>query len=110
MQEHRPDGAADEGELAAHIAAAIVDIKFCRDPIGGYGVFEHFLEVVGAVIVEEPAANKEPGVVVNDHDAVDPPALCALRDIRKIAGISLPHLAEGIFLKSFPVPEGRVAC
>ena len=83
----KADGAADEGKLLIGVAAAIVDIKFCRDPVGGHGVLEHLLEVIGIVAVEEPAAHQETGVVINDHDAVDPPALAVLRDIRKIARI-----------------------
>ena len=78
--------------------------------MGGHGVLEHLLEVIGIVAVEEPAAHQETGVVINDHDAVDPPALAVLRDIRKIARIGLPHLPKGVFFKCFPVPHVRVPC
>ena len=78
--------------------------------MGGHGVLEHLLEVIGIVAVEEPAAHQETGVVINDDDAVDPPALAVLRDIRKIARIGLPHLPKGVFFKCFPVPHVRVPC
>ena len=47
-------------------------------------------------------------MVINDHDAVYPPALAVLRDIRQVTGIGLPHLPEGVLLKRFPVPHVRV--
>ena len=77
--------------------------------MGSHSTFEHLLEVIGVVAVEEPAAHKETGMVINDHDAVDSPALAVFRDIREVTGIGLPHLPEGIFLKGFPVPHVRVA-
>ena len=76
--------------------------------MGGHGILEHLLEVIGIVVIEEPAAHQEAGVVINDHDAVDPPALAVLRDIRQVTSISLPHLPEGVLLKRFPVPHVRV--
>ena len=76
--------------------------------MGGHGILEHLLEVIGIVVIEEPAAHQEAGVVINDHDAVDPPALAVLRDIRQVTSISLPHFAKGIFFKSLSVPHVQV--
>ena len=58
----------------------------------------------------QASAYKEPGMVINDHDAVDPPALSVLCDVREITGIRLPHLSERILLKSLPVTHVRVSC
>ena len=109
MQEHGPDRTADEGKLLTHVAAAVIDIKFCGDPMGSYCGFQDFLEVVSVIVIKKPAAHQEPRVVVNDHDAVDPPALPVFGDIGKVTGICLPHLPESIFLEGFPVLHGRVA-
>ena len=73
-----------------------------------HGVLEYLLKVIGVVAVEEPAAHQEPGVVIDDQDAVDPSALAVLRDIRQIARVRLPHFAEGVFLKRLPIPHVRV--
>ena len=110
MQKNRPDGAADEGELLIRIAAAVVDIELRRDPMGCHGVLEHFLEVIGIIVIEEAAAHQETGMVINDHDAVDSPALAVLRDKRQVTGIGLPHLPKGVFFKCLPVPHAGVAC
>ena len=67
----------------------IVHVKLGRDAMGSHSLLEHLLEVIGIVIIEEAAAHQEPGVVVDDHDAVDPPALAVLGDIRKVARIAL---------------------
>ena len=88
----------------------IVDIELRRDPMGCHGVLEHFLEVIGIIVIEEAAAHQETGMVINDHDAVDSPALAALRDIRQVTGIGLPHLPQGVLFKGLPVPHVRVAC
>ena len=49
-------------------------------------------------------------MVINNHDAVDSPALPVFRDIRKVTGIRLPHLPEGVLLKSLSVPQVWVSC
>ncbi len=85
----------------------IVDIKLYGDSMGGHGILEHFLEIVGIVVIEE-AAHQEAGMVINNHDAVDPPALSALCDMRQVTGVRLPHFSEGVLLKRFPVPHVRV--
>ena len=64
----------------------------------GHSVLQYFLEIIGIVVIEEPAAHQEPGVVIDDYDSIDPPAPAALHDIRKIACIRLPHLPKGTFL------------
>ena len=76
--------------------------------MGGHGVFEYLLEVIGIIVIEEPASHQEAGVVIDNHDAVDPPAPAVLRDIRQVTSISLPHFAKGVFFKSLPVPHVRV--
>ena len=68
------------------------------------------MEVIGIIIIEEPAAHQEAGVVIDDHDAVYPPALAFLRDIRQVTGIGLLHLSKGVFFKCFAVPHAGVAC
>ena len=73
--------------------------------MGGHGVPQYLLEVIGIIVIEEPASHQEAGVVIDDHDAVDPPALAILGDIRKIACVSLPHLPKSIFFKCLPVPH-----
>ena len=78
--------------------------------MSGHGILEHLLEVVGRIIIEESAAHQETGMVINDQDAVDPPALAVFRDIRKITGIRLPHFPKGIFLEGLPVPQVWVGC
>lgn len=67
--------------------------------MGGHSVLQYLLEVIGIVVIEEPAAYQETGMVINDHDAVDPPALAVLCDIRQVTGIRLPHLAESVLFK-----------
>ncbi len=59
MQEHRPDRAADEGELLIGVTAAVINIKLRRDPVGSHCGFEDFLEVAGVVVIKEPAAHQE---------------------------------------------------
>ena len=49
-------------------------------------------------------------MVINNHDTVDSPALPVFRDIRKVTGIRLPHLPEGVLLKSLSVPQVWVSC
>lgn len=68
MQKQDPKGYTDHGKLFVGIAAAIVNVEFIRNPISGDGIFKYFLEVVCIVIVKQPAAGKETGMVVNDHD------------------------------------------
>ncbi|KAI4450499.1 hypothetical protein C823_005036 [Eubacterium plexicaudatum ASF492] len=49
-------------------------------------------------------------MVIDDQDAVDPPALAVFCDIWKVTGISLPHFPKGVLFKSLPVPHVRVTC
>ena len=78
--------------------------------MGSYCIFEHFLEVIGVIAVEEPAACQKTGVVINDHDAVNSSALAVLCNIGEIARIGLPHFSESVFFKCLPVPHAGVAC
>ena len=110
VEQDGADGAADQGKLLADVTTAIVNIQFCRDSIGGHGVPEYFLEVVSIVVVEKSAAHQETGVVINNHDTVDPPALSVFGDMRQVTGVSLPHLSKGILLECLPVPHVRVTC
>lgn len=92
MQKQDPKGYTDHGKLFVGIAAAIVNVEFIRNPISGDGIFKYFLEVVCIVIVKQPAADKETGMVVNDHDAVDPPGMAVFCDVWQIAGVSACHI------------------
>ena len=103
MQEHCSDRAADQGELLIGVAAPVIHVKFHWDPVGRHRLFEHFLEVVSIIIVKEPAAYQEAGMIVNDHDAVNAPAFSVFCDVRQVACVRLPHFPECIFLKSLPV-------
>ena len=103
MQEHCSDRAADQGELLIGVAAPVIHVKFHWDPVGRHRLFEHFLEAVSIIIVKEPAAYQEAGMVVNDHDAVNAPAFSVFCDVRQVACVRLPHFPECIFLKSLPV-------
>ena len=109
MEKHGADRTAAEGELFIGVAAAIIDIKFCGVPVGSGGILQHFLEVIGVIIIKKSPANQQTGMVINDHDAVYPPAAAVFCYVRQVTGICLPHPAKGIFLKSFPVSYVRVA-
>ncbi len=74
MEKHGADRTAAEGELFIGVAAAIIDIKFCGVPVGSGGILQHFLEVIGVIIIKKSPANQQTGMVINDHDAVYPPA------------------------------------
>ena len=78
--------------------------------MGCHGILEHLLEVIGIIVIEEAAAHQKTGMVINNHNAVDSPALAVLRDIRQVTGIGLPHLPKGVFFKCLPVPHAGVAC
>ena len=78
--------------------------------MGCHSVLQHLLEVIGIIVIEEAAAHQKTGMVINNHDAVDSPALAILRDIRQVTGIGLPHLPKGVFFKRLSVPHTRVAC
>ena len=78
--------------------------------MGCHSVLQHLLEVIGIIVIEEAAAHQKTGMVINDHDAVYPPALAIFRDIRQVTGIGLPHLPKGVFFKCLPVPHAGVAC
>ena len=110
MQEYRADGTADQGKLFVRIAAPIIDIKLQGDPISRHGLLEHFLEVISIVVIKQAAANQETGMVVNDHNAVDPPTFPVFCDIRQITGIRLPHFPKGILFKSLAVPHAWITC
>lgn len=49
-------------------------------------------------------------MVIDDTDSIDPAGATVFRDVREVTGIGLPHPAEGIFLKSFPVPHVWTSC
>ena len=89
MQEHCSDRAADQGELLIGVPAPVIHVKFHWDPVGRHRLFEHFLEVVSIIIVKEPAAYQEAGMVVNDHDAVNAPAFSVFCDVRQVACVAL---------------------
>ena len=78
--------------------------------MGCHGIPQHLLEVIGIIVIEEAAAHQKTGMVINNHNAVDSPALAGLRDIRQVTGIGLPHLPKGVFFKCLPVPHAGVAC
>ena len=56
-------------------------------------------------MVEQLATNQEPGMIINDHDAVNASAFALLRDVRKVTGVRLPDFTKFIFLVSFPVAQ-----
>ena len=97
--------AADEGELLIGVGGAVVHIELHGDAVGGDSGLEHLLEVVGGVVVEKPAPNQEPGVVVYDHDAVDTPPPAILGNVGQITGVRLPQLPERVLLKCLAVPQ-----
>ena len=72
-------------------------------------MFQNFLEVESVIVIKKAAAYQEAGVVINDHDTVDPPALPVFGDIGEVTGICLPHFSKGVFLKSFPVPHRGIS-
>ena len=89
MDQGRPDGSADQGELLVGIGGAIVDHEFGRNVIRGDGVLENLLEPRGVVVIEKLRADDHAGVVVDDADGIDPAAFPVLRDVREIARIRL---------------------
>ena len=94
MQEYRSDGSADQGKLLVCVAAPVVHIQLEGDPIGGHSLLEDFLEIISAVIVKQTAAHQKAGMVVNDHDTVNPPAFSVFCNKRKITGIGLISMSE----------------
>src|SRR5574344_1978124 len=110
VEKNGTNTATDQGELFVTVGTTIVHIKFIRNTIGGNGIFLDFLEVSSIIIVEKFTADKEPGVVINDHDTVNPATLSVFGNMRKITGISLPHLAEHILFKGFTVTNIWISC
>lgn len=108
VEKEYPKGDTDHGKLFVAVAAAVIDIKFVWQAIGGDCLFQDFLEVVGIVIVEQSTTDQKPGVVIDDHDAVDAPRFPVFRDIRKITGVGLPDLSELVFLISLAVAQIRI--
>lgn len=51
--------------------------------------------------------NEEPGMVTNDHDAIDPSGCAAFGDVGKIVGVSQSDLSEFVLFKGFAVTEIR---
>ena len=103
VDQNCPEAPADQGKLFVGVAAAIVDIKFCRNAVGEYSILEDFLEVRRVVVVEKFTAYHHTRVVIDDKDGVDPAELSVLRYMGQVTGVRLPHASESVFLKSLPV-------
>ena len=73
-----------------------------RDAISRYRFPKKLLKVGSVILIKELSPDDHPGIVIQDHDKIDPPGAASLFQIRKIAGIRLPHPAK-ICLKCFPV-------
>ena len=60
-------------------------------------------------MVEELRPYDHAGMVIDDAYGVNAAALSILRDVRKVAGVRLPHKAEGFLFKGFAVTHVWVA-
>jgi hypothetical protein len=110
VQEQDTEGYADHRKLFVAVGTAVIDVKLVWDSVGGNRVFQNLLEVGGIVAVEQFTADEEPGMVIDDHDTVDPARFSIFRDVREIAGVRLPDLPEFIFLKCLAVTQVWISC
>jgi hypothetical protein len=63
------------------------------------------LEVHAGILVEKLSADDEPGLIIQNHDAVGPSGNAIFLYIGTIKGISLVHAGREFLFKSPPVPN-----
>ena len=61
-------GIKDQGELVVFKRTAVIHVDLIRDTVSGNGLLEYFLIVVSVIVIKDPAADDQAGVVIDDHD------------------------------------------
>ena len=88
----------------------VVEVELVRDSIRFNGSFQHLLVIVGAVVVENPTTHNHSGTIIYNHNEIGASADSVFRDVRQIAGITLPESAKIRLFECLSVAHLGVAC
>ena len=109
MRFDNAQGIKDQGELVVFKRTAVIHVDLIWDAVSGNGLLEYFLIVVSVIVIKDPAADDQAGVVIDDHDQECPAGASVLGDIREVGCIRLPHTSEFRHFVSLPVFDGGIA-
>ena len=64
MRFDNAQGIKDQGELVVFKRTAVIHVDLIWDAVSGNGLLEYFLIVVSVIVIKDPAADDQAGVVI----------------------------------------------